>query len=417
MIGWRTHNELSGEKGQHYHYVARQPILDRSRNTFGYELLFRSSWENVFSGEAESASRAVIDRTLAFGLESIVGAGVPFINCTHASLVENVVSLLPCNAVLEILETVVVDDELVNACRQLRARGYRIALDDFDFHPRWEPLLALADFVKVDFRSSSAEQRTELPRILRHSPTLLIAEKIETDSEFGIAYKEGFHFFQGYFFARPTVIGRPALASVMKRFRLISELRKGELDTVRVLKILKEEASLAVRVLRLANSAAFGRRDKVSDLQGALSLIGQERFRALAMNVLTAELCGQSTPELHRSVLQCGRFCELMADRCGLKAEEMFLYGMLSVLKPILNLIADEIRQLLPLAPALTDALEGKDNHLRKLPKALSNFERGEWYQLASHAQALSISEFKLAQFCRQAMGWAISLTSSAVAA
>jgi c-di-GMP-related signal transduction protein len=46
-------------------YVARQPIFDRSEQVMGYELFFRSGWENYFTGsDRESASRETLDSTL-----------------------------------------------------------------------------------------------------------------------------------------------------------------------------------------------------------------------------------------------------------------------------------------------------------------------------------------------------------------
>lgn len=39
--------------------------------------------------------------------------------------------LPPDEVIIEVLENVVIDDEVIEACRSLHAKGYRIALDDF----------------------------------------------------------------------------------------------------------------------------------------------------------------------------------------------------------------------------------------------------------------------------------------------
>ncbi|MGH9452526.1 MAG: hypothetical protein ACRD2O_00980, partial [Terriglobia bacterium] len=43
-------------------FIARQPILDAKCKTFGYELLFRSGAENLFTGaDGDKATEVVID--------------------------------------------------------------------------------------------------------------------------------------------------------------------------------------------------------------------------------------------------------------------------------------------------------------------------------------------------------------------
>jgi EAL and modified HD-GYP domain-containing signal transduction protein len=123
----------------------------------GYELLHRSSEQNRFSGNGETATQSVLDNTLLFGLATLVGEGLAFVNCTRETLVRRLVTLMPPErTVLEILETVEPDDEVIEACRTLAGRGYRLALDDFVLAPGCERLLELADYVKIDFLASDA---------------------------------------------------------------------------------------------------------------------------------------------------------------------------------------------------------------------------------------------------------------------
>ena len=54
-----------------YFYAARQPILDRDKNLFAYELLFRDGLENVFpdiDGD-EATSRMIAGSQFNFGLD------------------------------------------------------------------------------------------------------------------------------------------------------------------------------------------------------------------------------------------------------------------------------------------------------------------------------------------------------------
>ena len=133
-------------------YVARQPILDLRGKVHGYELLFRHGTEAVFCGDGNMATRTMLDSTVLFGLGRLT-AGLPaFVNCTEEALTRDLVHVLPSGmTVLEILEDIEPSRPVIEACRRLKASGFRLALDDFVWRPGIEPLVEIADYIKVDF--------------------------------------------------------------------------------------------------------------------------------------------------------------------------------------------------------------------------------------------------------------------------
>lgn len=208
-----------------HRFLALQPIVSRRRNIFGYEVLFRSGWDNRFTGDSDAATRAMIDDWMFHGLDKLTGGRRPFLNCTREALVRGRLNLLPPSTVLELLETIEPDGEVLTACRRMKALGYQIALDDFQHSERFERLLALADYVKVDFRLSFKEERREVTHRLRRSATMLVAEKVETREEFEIAITEGFRLFQGYYLGRPKVFSKRKITSNdMNHFRQLPAL-------------------------------------------------------------------------------------------------------------------------------------------------------------------------------------------------
>src|SRR6187402_2146429 len=116
-------------------YVARQPIFDASSKIFGYELLYRSGFENQYvATDGDQASLAVLsDSAFVFGVEALAGSGRVFVNFTRTSLLNDYARVFPPERlVVEVLEDVQVDDEVRAACQRLKNDGYMIALDDFD---------------------------------------------------------------------------------------------------------------------------------------------------------------------------------------------------------------------------------------------------------------------------------------------
>ena len=174
-------------------YVARQPILDLRGRVHGYELLFRAGPETVFRGDGDFATRTMLDNSVLFGMDKLTGGLPAFVNCTADALTERLVDILsPSMTVLEILETVDPTPRVIAACRKLKEAGFRLALDDFTWSPEWVPLLELADYIKIDFVLLNAEAREQQRKKLKTVAVALIAEKVETQSEYIQACKEGF---------------------------------------------------------------------------------------------------------------------------------------------------------------------------------------------------------------------------------
>lgn len=179
-------------------YIARQPIFESNEAVHGYELLFRSSEENRYNGsEPDVATKMTMDTAVLVGLDVLSGGHSIFLNCTHDLIVEGYPTLFPPElTVVEVLETAVPDTELISACGRLKQAGYRIALDDFVDDPRCQPLVELADVIKVDFRSTSPAECARLIGQYGNKKTQMLAEKIETYEEFEAAARLGYSLFK-----------------------------------------------------------------------------------------------------------------------------------------------------------------------------------------------------------------------------
>jgi EAL and modified HD-GYP domain-containing signal transduction protein len=284
-----------------HRFLARQAIFDQMGEIHGYELLFRSGTANHFTGNSNTATRKVIDNWLLHGFEELTKGSRSFVNCTREALVEGLVTLLPsCSTVLELLETIEPDEQVISACRSMKRIGYDIALDDFQFSKKMERLVELADYVKIDFRLPAA-QRMKTLRRLEGSGVKLLAEKIETEEELKIAFEEGCELFQGYFLDRPIVFSKPK-TSADAEFpyrQLLEALTESRCDADKMILLVKSEASICQRLLRLANSVAFRLGDEVRSIEEAMVMIGEDQLRMLIMLALKTEICeGNAWDEL-----------------------------------------------------------------------------------------------------------------------
>jgi EAL and modified HD-GYP domain-containing signal transduction protein len=377
----------------------------------GYELLFRTGWENCFSGEREQAARVTLDNYLCMGIESLANNGLAFVNCTREALVGKWVTLLPPRTVvLEILETVAPDAELLQACADLCKMGYRIALDDFEPLPEMQPLVELASYIKVDMRASDRARRLQIREAVRRSKAALLAEKVESQEDFDVARSEGYKYFQGYFFCYPKIMfNREVPANRINYLRLLVELTRDELDLAEVEKVVQLEASLTYRLLLLANSARWSRRQDVKNIQEAFMVVGESRFRALVSVAASCVLNQNQPPALASLSLERARFCELVAPLVGEDPSEQFMLGLMSLLDATLETPMETVVQSLPLRPEAKAALTGAaEDSAVGLPLGLiRGFESGAWGSCSGIAAKLGVSEETLAMRYVESVRWA----------
>jgi EAL and modified HD-GYP domain-containing signal transduction protein len=395
-------------------FVARQPILDRSQNVFGYELLFRNGVEDYFNADPELAARSTLDSSLLYGINMLCDRRRAFVNCTREVLFKDLITLLPPHqTVAEILETVEPEDRVIAACKRLKAAGYLIALDDFAPNDPRIPLVEFADIIKVDIRATRPEERAGMMRRFGSPACKMLAEKLETPHEYRQARDMGFVYFQGYFFCRPEiVIGREVPASRLHYIRLLEMVSRREMDMRELEKMLKQEASLCYRLLRYLNSPLFGFPLEIKSIRHAIAVLGEREMRRWIRLVVTVGAAEQRCSELVLMGLARARFCELLSNQLQSNTD-LFLLGLLSIMDAILEVSMEVLLEQLPVERETKAALLGQNSSLRPLYQLMLAQESGEWSQSSALAKQLKLPDEEVASTWWQALRWAQEATSS----
>ncbi len=395
------------------HFIARQPIFDLKENVYAYELLFRSGLHNYFDcDDVDHASTSVIANSfLLFGIDEMTSGRRAFLNCTRKVLVEDLVTALPKqHAVIEVLEDIEPDDEVIAACRRLKELGYTLALDDFIYHQKFEPLLELADIVKVDFLLSGPGERQRISSLLRRRGICMLAEKVETREDYEQAVSMGYELFQGYFFSKPVILSRRDIpANKLQYLRVLKEIHNPEIDFQRMAKTVQGEVSLSFKLLKLINSAAFGLRHKVSNIVQALSLLGEREVRTWVSLLSVSAMASDKPAELVVNSLIRARFCEQGAGLIGegFESSELFLMGLFSQIDAILDRPLAELLDEIQVSPEMRQALLDKEGKRSQLLEICVALERGYWDQLSELATSLQLEEVTLSETYLEAVKWA----------
>ena len=394
-------------------FVARQPIFDPHQKVYAYELLFRSGMDNFFeaSDPDQASTSVIVDSLLLMGMEKLTGGDRAFINCTRNVLIKGYAALLPKDkVVVEILESVEPDDEVVGACLRLKRAGFMLALDDFIYEERLEPLLPLIDFVKVDFRETTERDRKALVEKLSPRGIKMVAEKVETRSELQQASEMGYTYFQGYFFSKPEIVVAQDIPGYKLNYlRVLQAVNQPEINLVELENIIKLEASLTYKLLRYLNSAFFGFRTEIRSIHHALALLGEEELKKWASLIAMAAMGADKPPELVVSVIVRAVFCESLAPRIGMtnRSNDLFLLGMISLIDAVLDRPLPEILEKMPISHEVKEALLGVENRFRDVYETVIAYEAADWRSFAEKARKLNLDEETVPDLYLKSVEWA----------
>lgn len=396
-------------------FIARQPIFDDKLKLFAYELLFRASSKNVFQPYKDASDRVVVDSTMLFGLQSLTGHTKAFVNLDLAALQRGTARLLPPDQVIiEILENIAPTQEVVHLCAELCNDGYTLALDDYLGHPKWEPLLPLVKFLKVDFRGCDPPARAAIANRHRNkldpsaasSPNAmrLLAEKIETNDELLEARSLGYTYFQGYFFCKPvTLSAREIPGNKLNCLRLLHLVASPDFSYDAVEQLLKTDPALVYKLLRYLNSWLVAVRGEIHSIREAIALLGEKEFRRWISVLAVVAMASDKPHELIRTALTRAFFCEALAPilpvaaPLSVQSSDLFLMGLLSVTDAILDRPMEQVLATLPIAPEVRAALCGADNPHRDAFELLLAYERADWSALSAASARLGIDESAVA--------------------
>ncbi len=344
-------------------FIARQPILNAHKKLYAYELLYRGAKHYALGNvSGNRATTSVLSSVfLTKDIKEISGHRPCFINFPQKLLEEMIPASFPkSQIVVEILEDVKPTEKVISACQRLHKAGYTIALDDFVYDRKLEPLIELAHIIKIDIRMTPLDTIVRTLNLLSQHKVKLLAEKVENLEEFEKASKLGFTYFQGYFFCKPEHIHIKELsANKASLLALLAEVTKKKTTIEKLRKIIATDLAITYKLMKFLNSAYFYRLQEVKTVKHAIAYLGEKELRRFIMLMIISELCEKKPSELVRLVLVRAKFCELLGEASPhvSDASELFIMGLFSLLDTMLDVPMKGILENLPVSNKIKDAL------------------------------------------------------------
>ena len=392
-------------------FLARQPIFNKHKKLFAYELLFRTGMSNAFPNiDGGTATSSLLSSSFfTVGIDKISGGKRVFINFTEQLLERGTPTMFPQNRIIvEVLEDVQATEKVIEACRNLAEAGYLLALDDFVYQKQLKPLIELARIIKIDFRLTPVDEIKEIVTALKSYKCKFLAEKIETYEEFEKALSMGFTYFQGYFFAKPEVLKNKEISSAqMTVLQLISEVNRQDFDTSKLEKLINQDVAIPYKLLNYLNSAYFARVQPVSSIKQAITFLGEKGVRLFVSLIATSKLAENKPSELMRTSIIRARFLENIGKEKKMQGGDLFMLGLFSLLDAMLDNSMEYLVGKLPLSQQIKEALVFHTGPLYPFLNLVETYEACDWNSFESLLHQLAIKDEKILDFYLDAINMA----------
>lgn len=373
--------------------MAQQPILKRTKEIFGYELLFRGKDAlnaNISDGEIATSQVLV---NLCIGITELKSQlRKPFfINMTTDLMLSDAFFPIDPNTVyIEILESQKITPEFFDALKRWRSAGYRFALDDYQFTAEYQALLPWVSIVKIDVLATPPEQySTELAE-LKSRGLILLAEKVEDSAMFELCKSLGFDLFQGYFLQHPELIkGKKIDSATHGAIELVNALQNKDISIDTIADLVTKNPKLSYQLLRILNSPVCGVAKTVVSIKEAVIFLGLVQLKKWALLITLTSSTSQPS-SLLKVLLTRGRCCQLLAEnKKSDSADSAFMVGLMSGIDAVFNVEKSVVLKQIALDKNVLEAIMNQTGELGAYLSQALSFEEQKWGSI----QAMSPAE------------------------
>lgn len=341
-------------------YIGRQPILDKSQNLYAYELLFRNSENNkadILGGDSATA-QVMLNAFGEIGLTEVVGNAKAFVNFTETLLDPKYSAFFPKNhIVIEVLGTVNFNNALMTNLIKLNQAGFKVALDDFVYHPDLKPLRKYASIIKIDTQRIGPKALPAYIESFRETGVKLLAEKVESLDQYEFCRNLGFDYFQGYFFAKPRIIqGKRLPMNQIHVLSVMDKVYQPDIDMRHLSEMIAEDVSMSQKLLKYA-STTLGQNRMVTSIHDAVMQFGLERLQSW-VSMIALSGVEDKPVELFKTALTRAKFCELVGQgNRDFTPETYFTVGLFSCLDAVMGQEMEVLLKQIHMSPPITMAI------------------------------------------------------------
>lgn len=379
-------------------YIVRQTILNQNQKAVGYEILYSDENSSIMQDNDTTAANAIENFLSSMDSENFIGGKTAYMTFTRKLLAKNIPRLFDTNKLVIQIEDTLITNPMSHALvTKFKQAGYKVAVIDFEFSPRYFGVLDIVDYIKVNFRNYNDSSLENIVRIGKSFGKSIIAYNIECAEAYERAVIYGCTAFQGSYVSEKT----PAQLQKSKFLHgsfmmLMVAVNRDEPDVDEIEEIVSRDVSLTYALLRLVNSAYFALRNRAKSVKQALVILGLGQLRQW-IYLLSFKTDDGNVPDeiIKLSFLRASFTSELLdfSDDMTISRSEAYLMGMFSTLGKLMDCPLSEVLSPLPISDEIKNALISHEGRAGMLFDTVLAYENADWHRMKSLADELGIPE------------------------
>ncbi|MGN0643090.1 MAG: EAL and HDOD domain-containing protein [Huintestinicola sp.] len=384
-------------------YIVRQTILNQDQKAVGYEILYADDQVQMWQADDTSAANAIENFLSTMDSEKFIGGKTAYITFTRNLLVKNIPKMFDTSKlVIQIEDTLITNPLSHSLITKFKQAGYKIAVIDFEFAPRYFGVLDIVDYIKVNFKNYNDPSLENVVKIGKSFGKEIIAYNVECAQGYEKAKEYGCTSFQGSYVAEkmPTALQKTKLMQGNFMMLMVA-VNRDEPDIDEIEEILSRDVSLTYALLKLVNSAYFALRNRAKSVKQALVILGLGQLKQWIYLLSFKTDDGTMPDELIKLSFLRASFCgELLefADDMPISRSEAYLMGMFSTLGKLMQQPLADVLAPLPISDDIKNALIGHEGRAGMLYDTVLAYENADWSKMKKLAEALGIPNEMISQ-------------------
>ena len=388
-------------------YIVRQPIKDLQGKILGYEIRYAGE-DKAYDGGERGNDFAAADMIYSFLTQNAGKAlkdGVNFMTFTTNLLMKQAPRLFsPGDLVIQVDDSVIIHPLALRFVERYAQNGYKVAVNEFQFSPRYISLLDKFDYIKINFKTTSDSAIRSTVEMAHGMGKKCVATCVDDEELYQKTFVMGVDAMEGRYVAEQMFTAVHSSGYLQSNFfRLMVAITKDEPNVEEIEQIISMDATLTYSLLRIVNSAYFALRNRATEVHQAIVALGLSQLRQWIYLLGTADAQGEldaSQEEMLKLSLTRATFAsELMkyAKDMPISRNDAYLMGMFSTLTYLIAAPMEEILADIPVAQAVKDALINHEGRCGVLYDLVINYGRADWAAIGAQAEELGLPGDQLA--------------------
>ena len=177
--------------------------------------------------------------------------------------------------VIQIDDSVIIHPLSMRFVEQFAKEGYKIAVNEFEFAPRYLTLMDGIDYIKINSETIAPASMRNTIEIAHSMNKKCIVSNIEDEAGYQRAVNMGADALEGSYVAeRVTTAVHNSAYLQSSFFQLMVAVTRDEPDVDEIERLISMDASLTFGLLKMANSAYFALRHRATTIHQAIMTLG-----------------------------------------------------------------------------------------------------------------------------------------------